>query len=80
MAISANKVPGIRATVAHDTYSVEKSVTSNDCQILTMGARVIGPELAKSLLQAWLAVDFDPTSASAEKVAVITEYEAEHSA
>jgi len=80
MAISANKVPGIRATVAHDTYSVEKSVTSNDCQILTMGARVIGPELAKSLVQAWLAVEFDPTSASAEKVAVISDYEAEHGA
>ena len=80
MAISANKVPGIRATVGHDTYSVEKSVTSNDCQILTMGARVIGPELAKCLVQAWLAVEFDPSSASAEKVAVISDYEAEHTA
>ena len=78
MAISANKVAGVRATVAHDTYSVERSVLSNDCQILTMGAHVIGPELAKSLVPAWLAVEFDPASASAEKVAVITEYEAEH--
>src|SRR3712207_6131956 len=37
MAISANKVPGIRATVAHDSYSVERSVLSNDCQVLTLG-------------------------------------------
>ena len=80
MAISANKVAGVRATVAHDTYSVERSVLSNDCQILTMGARVIGPELAKALVQAWLAVEFDPASASAEKVAVISDYEADHTA
>lgn len=78
MAISANKVPGIRATVAHDSYSVERSVLSNDCQILTFGARVIGPELAKKLLDEWLGLEFDPTSASAEKVAVIIDYEDKH--
>lgn len=43
MAITANKVPGIRATDAHDAHSVERSVLSNDCQVLTLGARVIGP-------------------------------------
>ena len=78
MAISANKVPGIRATVAHDSYSVERSVLSNDCQILTFGARVIGPELAKKLLDEWLSLEFDPSSASAEKVAIINEYEETH--
>ena len=75
MAITANKVPGIRATVAHDSYSVERSVLSNDCQVLTLGARVVGPELAKRLVNEWLGYEFDPSSASAEKVAVITEYE-----
>ena len=75
MAITANKVPGIRATVAHDSYSVERSVLSNDCQVLTLGARVVGPELAKRLVNEWLGYAFDPTSASAEKVAVITEFE-----
>ena len=75
MAISANKVPGIRATVAHDSYSIERSVKSNDCQILTLGARVIGPELAKKLVDEWLDHEFDPASPSAEKVAVITKYE-----
>jgi ribose 5-phosphate isomerase B len=79
MAISANKVPGIRATVAHDSYSVERSVLSNDCQILTFGARVIGPELAKKLVDEWLSLEFDPSSASADKIAVITEYEESHS-
>lgn len=75
MAITANKVPGIRATVAHDSYSVERSVLSNDCQVLTLGARVVGPELAKRLVNEWLNYEFDPGSASAEKVAVITEFE-----
>jgi ribose 5-phosphate isomerase B len=75
MAITANKVPGIRATVAHDSYSVERSVLSNNCQILTLGARVIGPELALRLVREWLALEFDPGSASAEKVAIIEAYE-----
>jgi ribose 5-phosphate isomerase B len=75
MAITANKVPGIRATVAHDSYSVERSVRSNNCQILTLGARVVGLELAKRLVDEWLGYEFDPGSASAEKVAVITDYE-----
>src|SRR5215210_8904021 len=75
MAISANKVPGVRATVAHDSYSVERSVLSNDCQVLTLGARVIGLELAKRLVDEWLNYDFDPGSASAAKVAVISEFE-----
>jgi ribose 5-phosphate isomerase B len=71
MAITANKVPGIRATVAHDSYSVERSVLSNNCQILTLGARVIGPELAGRLVDEWLTYEFDTASASAEKVALI---------
>jgi ribose 5-phosphate isomerase B len=75
MAISANKVPGIRATVAHDSYSVERSVLSNDCQVLTLGARVIGLELAKRLVDEWLDYEFDQSSPSAAKVAVIAEFE-----
>jgi ribose 5-phosphate isomerase B len=77
MAITANKVPGIRATVVHDSYSVERSVLSNNCQVLTLGARVIGPELALRLVKEWLTYEFDESSASAEKVAVISAYEAE---
>jgi len=75
MAIAANKVPGVRATVAHDAYSVERSVLSNNCQVLTLGARVVGPELAKKLVSEWIGLEFDEGSASAEKVAIISEYE-----
>jgi ribose 5-phosphate isomerase B len=75
VAIAANKVPGVRATVAHDSFSVERSILSNDCQILTFGQRVIGLQLALRLAQEWLGYEFDPASPSNEKVAVITAYE-----
>ncbi|TDL44738.1 ribose-5-phosphate isomerase [Kocuria rosea] len=75
VAISANKVPGIRAVTAHDSYSVERSVLSNNAQVLCMGQRVIGLELARRLAKEWLGYTFDTTSASAAKVEAITGYE-----
>lgn len=75
MAISANKVPGVRAAVAYDAYSVERMVLSNDCQVLALGARVVGPELARVIVRQWLNLQFDSRSASAEKVALIGELE-----
>jgi ribose 5-phosphate isomerase B len=75
VAISANKVPGIRAVTAHDSYSVERSVLSNDAQVLCMGQRVIGVELARRLAKEWLGYTFDTSSASAEKVQAICSYE-----
>ncbi len=78
MQISANKVEGIRATVAHDSYSAERSVKSNDCQVLCLGGRVIGPELAKKIVDEWLGYEFDPSSTSATKVAQITAFEHDH--
>jgi ribose 5-phosphate isomerase B len=77
MAISANKVPGIRATTAHDIYSVERSVLSNNCQILALGARVLAPELAWTLVDRWLDLRFDASSTSSEKVQLISDYEKE---
>ena len=75
VAISANKVAGIRAVTAHDSYSVERSVLSNNAQVLTLGQRVIGLELAKKLVTEWLSHRFDEDSASAAKVDVIRSYE-----
>ncbi|MGP3973432.1 ribose-5-phosphate isomerase [Streptomyces sp. 8N114] len=75
VAISANKVPGIRAVTAHDSYSVQRSVLSNNAQVLCFGQRVIGLELARTLLDEWLDQHFDEGSASAAKVAAITGYE-----
>jgi len=75
VAISANKVVGIRAVTAHDSYSVERSVLSNDAQVLCFGQRVVGIELARRLAKEWLTYRFDLTSASALKVDLIEEYE-----
>ena len=77
VAISANKVPGIRAVTAHDSYSVERSVLSNNAQVLCMGQRVIGLELAKKLVTEWLGHTFDPASPSQAKVDAICAYEEE---
>ncbi|GAM84973.1 hypothetical protein ANO11243_029760 [Dothideomycetidae sp. 11243] len=78
VAISANKVPGIRAVTAHDSFSVERAVLSNNAQVLCMGERVIGVELARRLAKEWVEYRFDPNSASAAKVDAIMEHEKEN--
>lgn len=74
MSISANKVPGIRAAQCHDTYSAERARKSNNAQIISLGARVIGVELAKNIVNAWLESEFDGGN-SAPKVERISYYE-----
>jgi len=71
VSIAANKVPGIRAALCHDTYSAERAALSNNAQIITMGARVIGPELAKSIADAFLVQTFDEQGRSAANVQAI---------
>ncbi|KAI3322366.1 ribose-5-phosphate isomerase B [Xylariaceae sp. AK1471] len=75
VAISANKVRGVRAVTAHDSFSVERAVLSNNAQVLCMGERVIGLELARRLAKEWLGYVFDTSSASAAKVEAINELE-----
>ncbi|UQN28372.1 ribose-5-phosphate isomerase [Brachybacterium kimchii] len=75
VAIAANKVKGIRAVTAHDLYSVQRSVLSNNAQVLCMGERVIGLESAKALVDVWLDLEFDPNSSSAAKVDAICAYD-----
>lgn len=58
MAITANKVPGIRAAVAHDIFSLERMIKSNNCQVLCMGARIIAPQSAELLLDTWLDIKY----------------------
>jgi ribose 5-phosphate isomerase B len=60
VAIAANKVQGIRAVTAHDSFSVERGVLSNNAQVLCLGQRVIGIELARRLVKEWLGYTFDP--------------------
>lgn len=71
VAMSANKVPGIRAAQTHDPYSAERAAKSNNAHIITLGARVVGSELAKTIVDAWLAAEFDPAGSSADNVLAI---------
>ncbi|VBB07573.1 ribose/galactose isomerase [Lucifera butyrica] len=77
MCIAANKVPGVYAALCHDVYSAERARKSNHAQIITMGARVIGPELAKVILRAWLESEFTPGSSS-PKVDLVTEMDSKY--
>ena len=69
--ISANKVAGIRAAHCHDTYSAERAALSNNAQIITMGARVVGVELAKAIAKVFLSNEFDENGRSASNVTAI---------
>ncbi len=77
MAISANKCKGIRAAVCHDVFSARRSVLSNDCNVLCMGARIIGPETAKMIVDEWLPLRFVDGS-STPKVEEMIALEKEH--
>ena len=59
MAMSANKVPGVRAAVVADTFSAAMAMQHNDARVLCIGERVVGPGLAMSLLDAWLGAEFE---------------------
>lgn len=76
MAITANKFKGIRAAVCHDNYSCERSVLSNNCNVLCLGARVIGLELAKKIVNEWTSLRFKDGS-STPKVQTIADIEEE---
>ena len=78
VAMSANKVPGIRAAQTHDTFSAERAAKSNNAHIITLGARVVGSELAKTIVDAWLAAEFDPAGSSADNVLAIEALDAKY--
>lgn len=78
VSISANKVPGIRAALCHDTYSATRAALSNNAQIITMGSRVIGAELAKVIAQTFLSNSFDTNGRSAGNVQAIDALDAKY--
>ena len=78
VAMSANKVPGIRAAQTHDTFSAERAAKSNNAHIITLGARVVGSELAKMIVDAWLTAEFDPAGASVDNVNAIEALDAKY--
>lgn len=76
MAMAANKVPGVRAAQCHDTYSAERAQLSNNAQIITMGSKVIGIEVAKKVVSEYLSVKFEGGN-SARKIDQIMQKESE---
>ena len=79
MAMIANKVEGVYAGACHDVYSAERLRKSNDAQVLTLGARVIGAEAAKCVVTAWLRSEFE-AGRSLPKVSRMRELEKEERA
>lgn len=71
MAITANKFKGIRAAVCHDNYSAERSVLSNNSNVLCMGERVIGHELAKKIAGEWITLEFKDGSSTPKVQAIL---------
>ena len=69
MAIAANKVPGIRAAQCHDPFTAQHARTSNDAQVLVLGSRAIGPEVARRVVAAWLGAEFEENPRRREKMA-----------
>ena len=72
--VAANKFPGIRAAVCHDTFSARQGVEDDDMNVLCLGARVVGPELAKEIVRAFLGASFSKAERHVrrlEKVAAI---------
>ena len=78
--IAANKVPGANAALCSDVYSTERSIKSNNANIMTMGAQVTGPDLAKALVKVWMQASYEPGGRSQPKIDRIYEYAKEHNA
>jgi ribose 5-phosphate isomerase B len=78
MSIAANKVPGVTAALCSDVYSTERSIKSNNCSIMTMGAFTTGKELAKALVKTWMAAEYTPGGRSEPKIQRIADYDADH--
>ncbi len=78
VAITANKFPGIRAGVCHDTYSAHQAVEHDDMNVLCLGARVIGPEPLREIVRAFVAARYTGETRHARRLAKLLEIEARH--
>jgi ribose 5-phosphate isomerase B len=75
--VAANKFPGIRAAICHDTFSARQGVEDDDTNVLCLGARVIGPELAKEIVKVWLSASFSGAKRHSRRPGKIDEIERE---
>jgi ribose 5-phosphate isomerase B len=75
--IAANKFPGIRAAVCHDTFSAHQGVEDDAMNVLCLGARIVGRELAKEIVRVFLAASFSGAERHVRRVAKVKEIEKE---
>jgi RpiB/LacA/LacB family sugar-phosphate isomerase len=75
--VAANKFPGIRAGLCHDTFSAHQGVEDDDMNVLCLGARVIGPELAKEIARTFLGASFSGAERHVRRVGKVAEIEKE---
>jgi len=78
MSIAANKVPGAYAALCADAYSTERSIKSNNANIMTLGEQVTGVQLAKTLVSIWMKAEYEPGGRSESKIQRIYDYAKEH--
>ncbi|HIE27058.1 TPA: RpiB/LacA/LacB family sugar-phosphate isomerase, partial [Candidatus Poribacteria bacterium] len=76
--VAANKFPGIRAALCHDTFSAHQGVEDDDINVLCLGARVIGTELAKEIVKTWLYASFSGAERHKRRLAKLADIENEH--
>ena len=76
--VAANKVPGVRAAVCHDTFSARQGVEDDDMNVLCLGVRVVGEQLALELIQAWAAAEFSNAERHVRRVAKVQAIEAKY--
>jgi RpiB/LacA/LacB family sugar-phosphate isomerase len=79
VSVAANKIPGIRAGLCHDTYSAHQGVEHDDANVLVLGARVIGPELARELIGAFLKARFSGEARHLRRLQKVNAIEARYS-
>lgn len=76
VSVAANKIPGIRAAICHDTYSAHQGVEHDDMNVLCIGGRIIGSELAFEIIDAFLGASYEPGERHARRLAKVLEIEA----
>src|SRR6266705_1644582 len=77
--VAANKLPGIRAGLCHDTYSAHQGVEHDDMNVLVLGARVIGTEMAHELVRAFIGAEFSGEERHLRRLAKVNAIEARYS-
>lgn len=75
VSVAANKIAGIRAAICHDTYSARQGVEHDDMNVLCIGARVIGPELAFEIIRSFLAAHYEPSDRHARRLEKLLQME-----